>query len=278
MCRLPDDPPKSGTPRSSRAALSLVELLVASTIMTLLAGSLAGIGQAVQMARRHSEAHGAATQHARVCLERIARTTDQAAANEQFPGFAVIGEQLNGMSYPDTLVVWRGNPAPAQPDGLPRFNELVIFCPAAGAAHRLVEITVPSDVRQVPALTDAAAWSAALADIKQSSGRQEVVLTELLRSKSVLRAPGDPIAKGLARFVPRLRPSSGELQEFRASTRDWDEINWVQGIYGSQAGLAQNWVRFELQLAVNEGGSAQTPLVRAVPFFGSAAVYFELRP
>ena len=108
----------------------------------------------------------AATQHARVALDRITRTIYGATANEQFPGCIVVAETINGWRYPDTLVIWRPNGAAANPNGLPRYCELVIYCPHPNNPNQLVEITAPTDTRTVPAVTDTSSWQSEIAAIK----------------------------------------------------------------------------------------------------------------
>ena len=52
---------------------------------------------------------------------------------------------------------------------------------------------------------------------------------------------------------------------------------WVQGVYGSQSGLRQAWLRFELQLMPSEiSADRDSSGQQAIPFFGSAAVYYEM--
>ena len=53
--------------------------------------------------------------------------------------------------------------------------------------------------------------------------------------------------RGAARFETRLRPSDTDWANYKAGSVTWMNLPWVQGIYGSQAGLRQVWVRMELQ-------------------------------
>jgi prepilin-type N-terminal cleavage/methylation domain-containing protein len=259
---------------AQRHGLTLLELLLATAILSLVAATLAAVGRAVQMGSSYSEDRGLATQHARVCLERITRTVHAAQASEQFPGCAVFAETVGSWRFPDTLVVWRGG-AVADPEGLPRISELVVYCPNPTTAHELVEIRVPSDGRTAPALDQAAAWQAELAAFKSHPQREQVVLTDRLRTAapSNVNTPGSQ--RGAARFEVERRPAPDRWAQYRAGEEDWEDLAWVQGVYGDQAGLAQTWLRIELQLAVS-AGVAGTADDQAVPFFGSAAVYYEL--
>ncbi len=259
-----------------RAGLTLLELLIAISIMVIVVGTLSALAKAVQSGAEYSDGHAAATQHARVVVERISRTVNGATANESFPGFRVVAARIDDWYFPDTLVVWHPDGAPADPQGLPRFNELVIYCPAPGEPNRLLEVTAPTDMRTVPPFDDDAGWAAETAALKNSSASRRVTLTDLLRTAVVPEAlDGGP--RGAVRFEWRLRPSSGEWADYRSGTLTWDQLSWVQGIYGSQVGLRQAWVRIELQLMPAEtAASRDISSQEAVPFLGSAAVYYQM--
>jgi len=259
-----------------RAGLTLLELLIAISIMVIIVGTLSGLAKAVQLSSEYSDGHAAATQHGRVCLERITRVVNEATANESFPGFIVVAEKVNTWRFPDTLVVWHPEGSPVDPEGLPRVNELVMYCPDPTCPSRLLEITIPGDTRTVPPIEDEAAWASGVAAYKASNTAQKVPLTDLLRTCSVPES-ADPVQRGAVRFESRLRPSANQWNRYQAGTLAWERLSWVQGIYGSQTGLRQAWLRIELQLmpgataASNDPGGQQ-----AIPFLGSAAVYYEM--
>jgi hypothetical protein len=252
--------------------LSLVELLLASTIMLMLAGALGVLAMSAQTAAEYGHGHGTATQHGRVCLERIERAIAEAHASEQFPGCAVFAESVGSWDFPDTLVVWKPTSAAVDPDGLPRFNELVIFCPDPDAPHRLLEVTVPGDTRTAYAADDTSSWQAALAAIKADDTAERVELTDMLRTADA----GDGAQRAAARFCVTVRPSLDEWSDYEAGDLDWDEVNWVQDIHGTQTGLRQAWCRFEIQLLPEGIAGKSVSDELALPLFGSAAVYCEL--
>ncbi len=137
----------------------------------------------------------------------------------------------------------------------------------------MVELTAPTNTGQVPAADDAAGWLAALTSLKQRAATKAVVLTDLLRT---CKTSGGSL-RGAARFEVRLRPSAADWDAYKAGTTAWKDLPWVQGIYGSQAGMRQVWVRTELQLVPGSEWTASNPAAaEAVPFFGSAALYYQL--
>ena len=262
--------------KSRRRGLTLLELLIAMSIMVIVIGTLGALARAVQLGSEYGEGHGTATQHGRVCLERIARVVNEATAGSSFPGFLVIPEEVNSWRFPDTLVVWHPESPPTDTDGLPLFSELVIYCPNPAAPGQLLEVTAPGDDRQVPSIDETARWASEIESIKASRDSRKIPLTNLLRTSMVSNV-ADYTERGAVRFESLLRPSADQWQQYESGSLDWDELPWVQGIYGSQTGLRQSWLRIEMQLmpgttvADNDPGGQQ-----AIPFFGSAAVYYEM--
>jgi hypothetical protein len=89
---------------------------------------------------------------------------------------------------------------------------------------------------------------------------------------------GDATGRAAVRFEALIRPSAQQLANYRGGSITWDAISWVQGVYGSQTGLRQSWVRFELQLIPAEDNHPRDDVeARVAVFFGSAAVYYEIR-
>jgi hypothetical protein len=261
----------------------LIELLIAISIMVMVIGTLGALAKAVQMNSQYGEGRAETTQHARVCLERITRAVQEATANEQFPGFIVVAEEVDGWRFPDTLVVWLPESKAFDPEGWPRFDELVVYCPGVAAPNRLVELRFPGDTRKVPSAADSVAWASELADLKASPTTRRALLTDLLRTGSVYSTSSvpDPNAvrplRGAVRFEPSYRPSALQWAEYQSGSRVWDELPWVQGIHGSRTGFRQAWVRIELQLLARTAASTADPRgQQAVAFFDSGALYYEM--
>jgi Tfp pilus assembly protein PilW len=262
----------------SRRAMTLVELLLAMAVMLMIVGTLGGLARTIQQGFEYSEGYGAATQHARVVLDRIAQNVSQATASEQFPGCIVVAETVNSYRYPDTLVIWRPTGSPADPTGLPRYCELVIYCPSPANPNQFLEMTAPNDTRTVPAVADLTGWQTAMTALKRSTTTTSTVLTTLLRTASTSSNGGTSTLRGTARFETRLRPSATDWAGYKAGTVTWMNLPWVQGLYGAQAGLRQVWVRMELQITPSaDWVETNSAAAQAVPFFGSAALYYNLK-
>jgi hypothetical protein len=208
-------------------------------------------------------------------MERLVRAVHSATASEQFPGAVLFAETVSGERFPDTLVVWKpaAGVEASNPTGLPRFSELVVFCPDPARPGDLLEITSRGDLRTAPALTSTGQWASELAMMKTGNVSSKTVLTDMLRTAS---PGGGASRRGCARFEVALRPTAAEIASYRNGTLAWYEIAWPQHWYGEKTGLRQTWVRFELQLLPNSRSSGAAAEVMVIPFFGSAALYSEI--
>lgn len=271
--------PRSGelVRRPSRAGFSLLELVVAISIMVIVMGSLGAMAKAVNEGALYGETYGTATQHARVAMERIGASVRGATTSNEFPGILVIEESVGGWTFPDILVVWHPDAAPADPDGLPRVNELRIYAPNPTAPNELMEVRFPADAREVPSPGDKAAWLAEAANMKSSNSGVRTVLTPLLRTAQVSSLAISE--RGAVRFAVRYRPSETEMASFRTGVTGWDDLAWPQGIYTSNVGMRQAWVQIELQLVPRSTSvSVASSDKAAIPFLGSASRFYEVHP
>jgi hypothetical protein len=233
----------------------------------------------VQVANQQQMGRGLATRHGQVAIQRIERALQNATTSNQFPGFIVISETVSGSTFPDTLVVWKPDGAPAAPDALPRINELVIFTSAYDDPTRLIELRDPSDSSDVPAVADLAGWQNLISKMNKSAvagiDSRAAVLTDLMRKAEVTDPSGNSLGqRGCVRFEQMLRPSAAEWRAYKTGSASWQSLSWVQGIHGARFGLRQALCRIELQLRPGDLDLHDKQI--AIPCFGSAAIYYQL--
>lgn len=257
--------------RLRRRGLTLTELLAASVIMTLVAGALSTLVMAVQGSSSYCSGQTTAAQHGRVVLQRIDQTVMGAYANEQFPGCVVFSDVVGGYDFPDTLVVWMPEGAPANPNGRPLVRELVVFCPNPQNPTQLLELRQPSNGSLAPALSSTASWTSLLNTLK-SSATSRVELTNRLRTASA-NTSGQQNLRGAVRFNVLMAPSEWQWAQLKAKNRNWKDLDWPLDVYGTQKGVRRIVCQTELQIQTGEGDGAHAML----PFFGSAAISTELR-
>jgi hypothetical protein len=85
--------------------------------------------------------------------------------------------------------------------------------------------------------------------------------------------------RGCLRFAQRVLPSADDWTAYLNASDEagmWAALPWAQSIYGTRTGLRQSWVRFELQLLPGEVVAHDAAALPAAPFFGSAALYYEM--
>lgn len=260
---------------SNRPGLTLVELLIAVSIISLTAIALGTLARATQISAAYVEGHSNAAQHARVTMERIQRAVRTGSANETFPGVVLFAETVSGDRFPDTIVVWKpaeGTTA-ANPTALPKFNELVVFCPNPARPNELLEITSRNDLRTVPALSNISQWTTELNALKSGETSKKVLLTDMLQTA---RSNSGSTARACVRFEVSLRPTAAEITSFRNGTLAWDAIAWPQHWYGESTGMRQTWLRMELQLLPSSRADGVATASLAIPFLGSAALYYDI--
>jgi Tfp pilus assembly protein PilW len=255
--------------RHRRRGLTLTELLIAGTIMTMLAAGMGSLVLTVHSANEFCRGQSVAAQHARIALDRIHRAVRTAESSEQFPGCLAVSETAGSWTFPDALVVWSPEGAAVDPSGLPRVGELLIFTPDPLAPSRLLEIRDIGNTATVPAASNTAAWRTLVAGLK-SSNASKTELTDRLRTSPVTNGSND--LRGAIRFQVLMAPSAEYWAEYRASTRTWKNLDWPLDYVSTQTGVRRVVCQTELQILADGEDAAQT----SVPFFGSAALTYEL--
>jgi hypothetical protein len=271
---------RDARPTRRRAGLTLTELLVATTIMIMIAGAMGTLTMTVHSTNNHCRGQALAAQHGRVALQRIEQAIAKSFANERFPGFIVLPERAGSFDLPDTLVVWIPVPPPAESQrhaAIPMIADLKIFAPDPTGPHRLLEITAPQESGAAPALNQTSEWKTLVDRLKTSGTTQRVVLTDRLRSVPLSgsidseASPAD--LRGALRFRVLMKPDAAEWAEYRNNNRAWDALNWPLNSYRSTSGTRRVVCQTELQIVPGDMDAAPST---AVPLFGSVSISYEL--
>ncbi len=257
--------------RVRRSGLTLVELLVSVSIVTIVIGGMGAMAVTIGNASRHNRDQQLLLQHARVAMQRIENSIAQAHASEQFPGLMVFNSYAGSTRLPETLVIWAPQNLPADPAGLPRFSELIIYAPGIYTPDKLVEIRAENDHRIVPPVTNLSQWQTELDALRSAS--QPLVLTNRLRTANL---PGFGNF-GVVRFNHQMRPDATSWQQYKDGSVNWDSLAWPLDNAGNSYGVRQVWCSIEMQLTTEAGGA--DPTARSTTaFFGSGAVNYGLTP
>ncbi len=255
----------------------MAELLVATTIMMMIAGAMAMLSMAVHSSNDHCRGQLDCAQHARIVLARIEQAMEAAVASEQFPACLVVTEQAGSQELPHTLVIWSPTGSPANPTGLPLVNEIVVFVPDPAAPGTLLEIRSPSDTATVPAASDTSGWRTLTDQLKTSGTTSKIALTTRLRTTPINGTYNTGLAanqlRGVVRFRSLVAPSESEWSQYRAGTRNWQDLSWPLDSFRNTSGTRRIVCQTELQLV---SGPMASATITAVPFFGSASLAHEL--
>jgi hypothetical protein len=263
--------------RRCRSGLTLAELLVASTIMLMIATAVATLASTVHSTNSFCQGYVVSAQHARVALSRIERAVVGATANEQFPGCIVVTEQAGSQTLPSTLVVWSPTGTAANPTGLPLISEIVVYGPDPAHPNDLLEIRSSTENTTVPTANDLASWRTLTDRLKSSQTTNKILLTDRMRvaplsgDYSESLTPAD--LRGCVRFRCLVAPTLQEWTQYRAATKTWQSLAWPLDSYRSTSGTRAVACQTELQIAP---GSMTSAAATALPFYGSAFITYEL--
>ena len=261
-----------------RRALTLVEMLVAMAVLGILAVGLGAMVTTIHQSNDFVRREGEALQHARIAMERIKRTCQSAHATADYPGFWTVATTSGSYSFPDALVVWSpASGAAANAAGPPLLSELVIFTFDASSPEKLIEISARSASGTAPAINQSVAWLLLVAVAKASSAVEKIELTDLLRVADA--GSGGADWRGVIRFETRYHPTEAERTAHLTGSRDWEDLTWPLGNYGSDYGVRQSWCAMELQLVprgmTRRGSDAEA---HTQAYFGSATRNYTLTP
>jgi hypothetical protein len=260
-----------------RGGLTLAELLVATTIMLMIATAVATLAASVHATNDFCNGYVVSAQHARVALSRIERSVQTCTANERFPGCLVVTEQAGSQELPSTLVVWNPSGTPANPTGLPLISEIVVYGSDPAHPNQLLEIRSPTETTTVPSANDMASWRTLTDHLKTSSTTNKIMLTDRLRTAPLTGTYDDSLTpadlRGVVRFRRLMAPTDAQWSEYRSGTRAWQDLNWPLDSYRSTSGTRAVACQTELQIAP---GSMASASATAIPFYGSTSITYEL--
>lgn len=263
--------------QAARRGLTLAELLVATTILLMIATAVGMLASAVHGSHAFCQGYLTAGQHARVALSRIEQALRKTYANEQFPGFLVVSEIAGSQALPQTLVVWAPSDAPANPTGLPLVKELVLFSPNPARPSELVEIRDPANAAVTPPPSNSTAWFTLTETLRHSQTTSRIVLTDRLRTAPLVGEWKDGLTaaelRGLVRFRRLIAPTEEALRQYRDGNRSWEDLDWPLDRYRATSGTRCVVCQTELQVTTQSMATAQAT---AVPFFGSFYFTYEL--
>lgn len=239
MFRHPKQPTRRVLPRRG---LTLIELMISTAIVAMIAVALATLGTAVNESHEVANNVDSMTKHGQSTIRRIRRAIEDSYANTAFPGFSVFSRVVGSTSIPDALVVWtplQGNPT--NPLGLPVVGELTVFMIDENNPTDLLQVTEPGSVATVPALSNLSAWATLLGDM-QTNG----TVTRLTKYVRTVPITGGTV--GQVRFHARLRPDQSQIDAYINGNADWDDIYWPQNLFTDRSGTRQHQCLVEIQL------------------------------
>lgn len=248
----------------------MAEMLVASAVMGIICLSFGSLAMSVEMANEYSQEKNLIGQHARVILQRVQRTMQQAYATEGFPGNRPISYYASSYDFPQAVAIW--SPTTTAASDYPQIGELVLFAIDPDSPNRLLEIRCSSITTAAPDWADESSWQSLITQLIKRTDSEVVEISDLVRAGQI----GTDYRSTL-RFETRIVPNDTEIAAARAGTSSWESLPWATSIYSSKSGLRQVWCHFEFQLVPSsdytEHGDLQE---QAVPFFGSSAIYYQV--
>lgn len=261
-----------------RTAFTLAEIVIAMGVTGVIALALGSLASAVHSSNQYVQQQATMTQHARVVLERIKRHVETAHTSREFPGFVIIERSSSGHDFPDAIAIWQPVSAAANPDGLPLVSELIVYLPNPASPNELWEITDRTNHAAAPAVAATSSWQTLLKSLAASSSATRVAVTELLRRAKANAS--DTQLWAVIRFEGNQYPTDARLADHLAGSANWEDLEWAQSLYSNQSGMRQSWCRIEMQLIPRELAAAdgQDSADVSTPYFGSAAIYYEVEP
>ncbi|MFM9963514.1 MAG: type II secretion system protein J [Planctomycetaceae bacterium] len=276
-CDVVEPRPLGSVGTRARRGMTLSELLISLTILSMMSVVLAGMSNAVQSAWSYTKGVEDCDVQAQAAIERIQYMISQTgvydlAGQPTRVGMTVVQRSVGTTLIPDVLVLWTGGrsggmAATGVQTRLPTVGELLIYTWNPSNPSQLIEIGFPGQT----ATFDFAASDlpTVVANLLSSSTAEKIPICENLRL-SAMNSGGGNISIGNVRFVLTMTPSDTELATAAPQTTAWTQLNWPQGKFSSRSGMRQATLQIELQ-AEPDGIVRASDTVSAIPFFGSAS-------
>ena len=252
-----------------RRGFTIVELLMSMAILGMVVVAVGVLSQSVFQANEHTRAVGAATQHARVAMQRISQTVTSAYAAATEPGVAVIENLVGGESLPDTAVIWAPTGDPQNPDGPPLVGELVFYTPNPSNPMELWELTDPDNTTPQSLTTiNSLAGRNLLATLTASPTTTKRTVMKRLQT---IQLGGDDVA--LLRFSTRMMPTASEWTQLVAGSVAWENAAWPQSMYADDWGMRSVCLQMEMWTSIApQSDPNAAPEEHSVPFVSAATL------
>lgn len=270
------------------AGFTLVELLMAMAVSSILVVALGGIVTATQTAWKHTQAIEDSQAQITATFDRIEMMVSQAGIYQlsgQPPqvGLAVVSHSWNSIDLPDTLVVWTGGrnggiSENGTLDRLPKINELLIYTVDPTDPHQLIEIALPGVDSSID--FNSSSFNSTIRSAITSNNAESALLTNRIKTSQFMLSGspwGTPVANVLFKLTET--PSDSELSGVSPGSSTWLNLGWPQGTVSSKSGLRLAIVNYEIQLETAEQTSLnETNSETALPFFGSSSRHYAYAP
>lgn len=293
--------------------MTLAELLISMTILSMMAVVLAGMSNAVNSAWSYTKGIEETDLQAQAAIERIEYMVSQTGTYKLTnqptrAGIAIVNRPAGKSQLPDVLVLWTGGrsggmAASGVQARLPIVSELLIYSWDASTPANLIEAAFPGQT----AVFDftASDLSTQVTNLLSSKTAEIIPLCGQLRVSSLsststtttttptgpsspygpsMPAPSSPsvsssstLTVGNVRFTLAQNPTDAELATATPQTTSWTQLNWPQGTFGNRSGMRQATLQIELQVEP-DGIARASDTVTAIPFFGSACLRYVYEP
>ena len=290
-----------------RRGMTLAELLISMTILSMMSVVLAGMSNAVNSAWSYTKGVEDSDLQARAAIERIEFMISQTGSYDLTGqptrlGLAVVPRTAGTTTLRDTLVLWTGGrsggmAANGVQSRLPIVGELLIYTWDPRTPSQLLEVGFPN---QTAAFDFAASdLPTQVANLLSSAAAENIPLCERLRvsalsssaaatsgslamsgsssSTSASAVDGSTMSVANVRFSLTQTPSDDDLAAAAPQTVAWTQLSWPQANYSGRSGMRQATLQIELQIEP-DGIVRASDTVTAIPVFGSASVRYVYEP